>query len=87
MFASHLHIVPRLKMSRAILLLPLYAYMSCMGTTLHFYLFMISSVLAEVQTKQLLNTATPTSLVLSVTDSMSVQYMSTYSIPGVVAAL
>jgi hypothetical protein len=47
--------------------------------------FMISSVLAEVQTKQLLNTATPTCLVLSVTDSMS-----TYTIhytPGVVAAL
>jgi len=48
--------------------------------------FMISSVVAEVQTKQLLNTATPTCLVLSVTDSVSMQYMSTYYIPGVVAA-
>jgi len=36
---------------------------------------MISSVLAEVQTKQLLNTATPTCLVLSVTDCMSVHYI------------
>jgi len=49
--------------------------------------FVILSVLVEVQTKQLLNTATPTCLVLSVTDSMSMQYMSTNYIPDVVVAL
>jgi hypothetical protein len=36
MLTTHFHLGPRLRMSRAIPLLPLYAFMECIGTTVPF---------------------------------------------------
>jgi len=43
-FITHLHLVPRLRMSGGILLLPLNAFMAWTGTTLHFIVCRFSSL-------------------------------------------